>query len=60
LSREDVFLVLELSLKGVTRAELARKFNVSSSTISCIARGKTWRGFESDFKKTNMMEASNV
>ena len=42
LSEEDVITIKELLANGVFGAEIARRYGVDKSTISCITTGKTW------------------
>lgn len=43
LTEKDVSAIRDLLMQGNTGADLARKYNVSTTTMSAIKKGKIWR-----------------
>jgi IS30 family transposase len=43
LTKDDIQLIRQLKESGITMAEIARKFEVSRSTIQDIFSGRSWR-----------------
>jgi len=44
LTQHDVYLILELVInEGLSQREVARKFEVSNTTINDIFKGKSWK-----------------